>query len=212
MKQIPVKADIEAQETFKIEVLEPLVEQAQAGKIALFFVDAAHFVMLPFLSYLYSLTVRFIKAASGRQRFSVLGALNAITKEVVTITDHGYINALSVRELLQKLHDLFRHLPIVVIMDNARYQRCAKVMEQAQALGIDLLFLPPYSPNLNLLERWWKFTKKKCLYHRYYETFCQFKDAIDDCLDKVTSTFSGQVKTLLNPKFQIFKQSASVTA
>jgi len=104
VKQIPVKADIEAQETFKTEGLEPLVEQAQAGKIALFFVDAAHFVMLPFLGYLHSLTVRFIKAASGRQRFSVLGALNAITKEVVTITDHGYINALSVCELFQKLH------------------------------------------------------------------------------------------------------------
>ncbi len=83
MKQVPVKADMEAQETLKTETLEPLVEQAQAGKVHLFFVDAAHFVMLPFLGYLYSLTVRFIKAASGRQRFSVLGVLNAATKEVV---------------------------------------------------------------------------------------------------------------------------------
>lgn len=96
MKQIPVKADIEAQETFKINILEPLVEQAKAGEVELFFADAAHFVMQPFLGYLYSLAVRFIKVSSGRQRFSVLGALNAVTKEVVTITDHGYINALSV--------------------------------------------------------------------------------------------------------------------
>ena len=89
--------------------------------------------------------------------------MNAVTKEVVTITDHGYINALSVCELLQKLHDLFRHLPIVVMMDNARYQRCALVEETARKLGIQIIFLPPYSPNLNLIERLWKFVKKKAL-------------------------------------------------
>jgi len=46
------------------------------------------------------------------------------------------------------------------IMDNARYQRCNKVIEQAEVLGINILFLPPYSPNLNLIERLWKFTKR----------------------------------------------------
>jgi hypothetical protein len=143
VKQIPVKADIEAQETFKTDILEPLVEQAKAGEIELFFVDAAHFVMQPFLGYLYSLAARYIKVSSGRQRFSVLGALNAVTKEVVTITDHGYINALSVCELLDKLHEQRRRLLQVVIMDNARYQRCALVTEKAFELGIQIVFLPP---------------------------------------------------------------------
>jgi hypothetical protein len=95
VKQIPVKADIEAQETFKTEVLEPLVEQAQAGKLLLFFGDAAHFVMLPFLGYLYSLTVRFIKATSGRQRFSVLGALNAVIKKLSQLRTMVTLSCLS---------------------------------------------------------------------------------------------------------------------
>jgi hypothetical protein len=73
-------------------------------------------------------------------------------------------------------------------------------------------FLSPYSPNLNLIERLWKFTKKKCLYNRYHETFCHFKAAIDDCIDKMKSVFKDQVKTLLNPKFQLFEKSAGVTA
>jgi len=97
-------------------------------------------------------------------------------------------------------------------MDNARYQRCNKVMDKVKDLGIQLLFLPPYSPNLNLIERLWKFTKKKCLYNKYYESFGNFKDAIDDCLNKVQSTFKDQIKTLLNPKFQMFSKSATVTA
>lgn len=207
MKQIPVKADIEAQETFKTEVLEPLVEQAQAGKIHLFFVDAAHFVMQPFLGYLYSLTVRSIKAASGRQRFSVLGALNAITKEVVMITDHGYINAVSVGELLQKLHERLGYLPITVVMDNARYQRCAFVEETARKLGIQLIFLPPYSPNLNLIERLWKFVKKKALYNRYYAHYERFHKSISNCLEQTGSTYKPDLDTLLIAKFQSFKNA-----
>ena len=207
MKQIPVKANIEAQETFKTEILEPLVEQAQTEKVYLFFVDAAHFVLSPFLGYLYSLRVRFIKAASGRQRFSVLGALNAITKEVVTITDHGYINAVSVCELLKKLHDQFRCLPIVVIMDNARYQRCALVEEKALELGIRIIFLPPYSPNLNLIERLWKFVKKKVLYNQYYPLYEQFHKAISNCLEQTGTTYKQDLDTLLVAKFQSFKNA-----
>jgi transposase len=207
VKQIPVKANIEAQESFKTEVLEPLVEQAQAKKLYLFFVDAAHFVMLPFLGYLYSLTVRFIQAASGRQRFSVLGALNAITKEVVTITDHGYINAISVCELLKKLHDQFRDLPIVVIMDNARYQHCALVEEAAQKLGIQIIFLPPYSPNLNLIERLWKFVKKKVLYNQYYSCYELFHKSISKCLEQTSTTYKLELDTLLVAKFQSFKNA-----
>jgi hypothetical protein len=64
---------VAAQETFKTQTLEPLIEQAKQKKLHLFFVDAAHFVMLPFLGYLYSLTVRYVKSASGRKRFNVLG-------------------------------------------------------------------------------------------------------------------------------------------
>ena len=82
-------------------------------------------------------------------------------------------------------------------------------MNKALELGIDLQFLPP---NLNLIERLWKFTKKQCLYNRYYETFGQFNAAIDDRLDKVNTSFSEQVKSLLNPKFQLFPKSANVTA
>ena len=81
------------------------MEEAQRGRIHLFFVDAAHFVLKPFLGYLYSRTVRFLKSSSGRKRFSVLGALHVVTQELVVLSDHAYINATSVCALLQKLHD-----------------------------------------------------------------------------------------------------------
>lgn len=167
--------------------------------------DAAHFVLLPFLGYLYSLTVRFMKTASGRQRFSVLGALHVVTKEIVTITDHAYLNAASVCALLEKLHHQFQSLPIVIILDNARYQRCALVAAKAQELNIRLVFLPPYSPNLNLIERLWKFVKQKVLYNQHYPKYEPFFQAILNCLEQTHTTYQQELETLLAPRFQSFK-------
>jgi transposase len=205
VKQIPAKADVAAQETFKTETLEPLIEQAEQKKLQLLFVDAAHFVMLPFLGYLYSLTVRYVKSVSGRKRFNVLGALNAVTHELVTITTHDYINAGSVCELLDKLHQLYGDLPLVLVMDNARYQKCKLVLAKAQQLNIQLVFLPPYSPNLNLIERLWKFVKKEVLYNQHYPDYDLFCQAILDCLEQTHTTHKTTLETLLTPKFQTFE-------
>ena len=205
MKQIPAKADVAGQETFKTETLEPLIEQAQAGQLHLFFVDAAHFVLLPFLGYLYSLTVRFVRSSSGRKRFNVLGAFNAVTQELVTITNHAYINALSVCDLLEKLAAQFGGLPIVLVLDNARYQKCKLVFEKAHSLNIQLVYLPPYSPNLNLIERLWKFVKKQVLYNQFYQDYELFYTTIVDCLQQTHTTHREALQTFLNPKFQSFK-------
>ena len=66
------------------------------------------------------------------------------------------------------------------------------------------LFLPSYSPNLNLIERLWKFVKKKALYARHYKHFDDFKAAIDDCLSKVTTEHKQELKTLMTHNFQTF--------
>jgi transposase len=205
VKQIPAKADVKAQESFKTETLEPLIEQTQQKKLHLFFVDAAHFVWRPFLGYLYTLVVRYVKSASGRKRYNVLGALNAVTKELVTITNHAYINSSSVCELLEELHQQFCDLPIVLIMDNARYQRCRLVMDKAHSLDIRIVFLPPYSPNLNLIERLWKFLKKQVLYNKFYTDYEEFCSAISDCLEQTDTTYKEELETLLAPKFQTFQ-------
>lgn len=211
MGVIPSKADPDKQEAFLHNSLEPLLEEEKQGKRRVFFVDAAHFVMGAFLGMLWCFERLFLKSSSGRKRYNVLGAYSVKGTEAITVTNNTYINSDTIVELLNTIKRLYPDTPITLVMDNARYQRCVKVMEMADKLGIDLLFLPPYSPNLNLIERLWKFTKKQCLYNRYYETFHEFKAAIDDCLDQVGTTFSEQVKTLLNPKFQLFKKSATVT-
>lgn len=169
--------------------------------------DAAHFVLLPFLGYLYSLATRYIKSWSGRKRFSVLGAINAVSKELIMMTEDTYVDSRTVCALLKELgiHYYDRH--IVVVLDNARYQRCRLVMQTAERLHIELLFLPPYSPNLNLIERLWKFVKKKVLYNQFYSDFRLFCGAITDCLNKTHTEHRAELDTLLRPNFQSFRNA-----
>jgi transposase len=197
---IPAKVDVEKQADYLKNELEPRLAEAKEGKRAVFFVDAAHFVLAPYLGWLWSFARIFIAAPAGRQRFNVLGALNATTHQLVTIMNDTTINADAVCLLLQKLADLSLGIPITLILDNARYQHCAHVIEAARQLQIELCFLPPYSPNLNLIERLWKFVKKKCLYSIYYSNFADFKAAISTCLAQTQTTYKEDLDSLLTLK------------
>ncbi len=97
-------------------------------------------------------------------------------------------------------------IPITVILDNARYQRCALVQTVTQELGIELLYLLTYSPNLNLIERLWKFIKKQCLYSKYYPDSESFQQAIMECIEQAPTTHQEELKRLLTLRFQTFQE------
>jgi transposase len=208
---VPAKVNIHAQQKFHDEQLIPKLDEARAGKRAVYFVDAAHFVMGAFLGFLWCLSRIFVRTPCGRQRFNVLGALNAVTKQLEIITNDSYITSIQVCELLKALAKNTT-LPITIVLDNARYQRCRLVMELAQKLGIELLFLPPYSPNLNLIERLWKLTKKECLNSRYYNDFTEFSAAISTFLTTMDRTHKTQLSSLLTLKFQLFTEEQTQKA
>jgi transposase len=188
------------------EDINPRLEEAKDGKRTVYYVDAAHFVMGSFLCCLWSIARIFIPTSSGRKRYNVLGAIDAITHQLITVCNETYINACSVCELLHKIRENVKNtIPVTIIMDNARYQRCALVTELADKLNIELLFLPSYSPNLNLIERLWKWVRKDCLNGKYYERFPEFKNAIDNSLLKVSNAeLKQEMDELLALKFQLF--------
>jgi transposase len=207
---IPSKSDPAQQEEFLKKKLEPMLEEAKAGKRAVFFVDAAHFVLGAYLGWLWCFERLFVKSSAGRQRFNVLGALNAITHELIMVTNDNYINSHSVCDLLYKLAALGLTIPITLFLDNARYQKCALVIDLAASLNIELIYLTTYSPNLNLIERLWKFVKKKCLYSVYYPDFSSFKFAISSCLQQSHSAYKSELDSLLTLRFQSFKNAKTL--
>jgi transposase len=203
---------VEAQAKFLDEELKPKLDAAQAGKGHVFFVDAAHFVMGTFLCCLWSFERIFVRAASGRQRFNVLGAWNAVTRELVTVTNTTVVNTETVCELLRKIAALGLAGPITLVLDNARYQHNAAVKALAESLGITLLFLPSYSPNLNLIERLWKFTKRRALYGRYHPTFREFQAAIQEVLDGIPTIHAKALAKLMTLNFQQFEDVSLLPA
>jgi transposase len=203
---------IETQATFHDTELKPRLDAAVAGNGHVFFVDAAHFVFGTFLCCLWSFQRIFVRAASGRQRFNVLGAWNAVTRELIAVTNTTVVNTETMCELLRKIATLGLTGPITLVLDNARYQRNAVVQALATQLGITLLYLPSYSPNLNLIERLWKFIKRRALYGRYHPTFTEFQAAIQEVIDGLSTTRAESLKSLMTLNFQRFEDVSLMAA
>jgi transposase len=202
-KTIPEHAREQA--AFLRDKLEPRLEQARQGHRQVYLVDAAHFVFAPFLGCLWCAARLFVRAASGRKRHNVLGAFDAVTHRLIRVTNQGYINAESVCALLRAVAGSAVGLPITPVLDNARYQKCAVVQALAESLGIELLYLPSYSPNLNLIERLWRFVRVESLNSTYYEKFEDFSAAIDGCLDGLSTLHKREMETLMTHRFQMFE-------
>jgi transposase len=192
------------QAAFQAEQLEPRLAEAQAGQRAVLFADAAHFVHGAYLAMVWCFARVFIASPSGRKRFNVLGAVDAVTKTVFAVTNETYINAESVCLLLTQIAAAYANLPITLVLDNARYQKCELVFGHAASLGIELLYLPAYSPHLNLIERLWRFVRKECLYSKYYPEFNGFKQAIAECVQTAHTRHKEKLDTLLSWNFQSF--------
>jgi len=202
---IPAKADVEKQQKWVETILEPAIKEAQKGECHLLFMDAAHFILQPFICALWCFTRLFIKASSGRNRINVLGAVNAITKEVTTFCNTTFINAETIVVFFEQLKTHYGDLPLKIVLDNARYQHCKFVEEAAIKLNITLLFLPSYSPNLNIIERLWKFTKKTILYAKYYDSPAKFHQAITDFFQTINQKYNDDLQNLMSLKFQLFQ-------
>ena len=102
------------------------------------------------------------------------------------------------------------NIPITLVLDNARYQKCKLVFYFAQLFDIELLYLPAYSPNLNLIERLWKFVKKKCLYSNRFDVLSGLKSSIPDCLNKTHTEDKEELRSLLTLNFQTFEKEQMI--
>lgn len=180
------------------------MEKARAGELSLLFMDASHFVLgCDFLGCIYCKFRRFVLTFSGRRRYNVLGAIDYITKKVLTVANDTYITATEVCGMLRKVSTEYPGRAVHIVLDNARYQKCEAVRNLAAELGITLQYIPPYSPNLNLIERLWKFVKGE-LRSKYYDNFSAFQNRIDAIIDSTAKENLPRVKKLIGDKIQLF--------
>lgn len=211
--QIPAKADPEQQKKFHDQVLQPLLQEAQTGKCHVFFLDSVHFVLAAFVAIVWCFERVFVKTAPGRFRLNVIGAIHATSQELTALYNTTYITADTVVQLLEEVALKYTGLPIHIILDNARYQHCQFVKDAALKLNITLVFLPPYSPNLNLIERLWKFIKAEVCAANYFQDAITFQKAIIDFLNQLDrKSMKKQLKTRLSLNFQLFPHAQNLAA
>lgn len=146
-----------------------------------------------------------IQSNTGRRRINIMWWVDAIKHNFTWIAIEEKCNKETTIQTFEKIRNFYDdYKKIVIILDNAKYQHCYKVVEFAELIWIELMFLPPYSPNLNLIERLWKFIKKTLYENRYYSTFEEFKLVTDNFLENF-GNYSEEVWNLINWKFQIMK-------
>jgi transposase len=176
-KLVPGNPDVEAQEIF-VEQYNEFMEK-KPDTFEVLFLDAVHpeHNALAAYGWIKRGEKRELKTNSGRERLNLHGAINAETYQV-TIIESETVDAYSTINLLTAIEQAYPlSMKIYVILDNARYHYSNLVRDFLEESKIKLVFLPSYSPNLNLIERLWKFFKKKVLYNRYHENVDAFRNA-----------------------------------
>ena len=193
-----------------IKHLRSLHRKAAKGKSDLVFADAAHFVHGKCGAYLWSDGPRYKATGSGRYRLNVYGAYDPVNKQLLSQYSEDNVNAQYVIGFLKWLRE--QHYPdqsraLHFVLDNARYQHCPAVRQLAASLNIVLEFQPSYSPNLNLIERAWKYFKS-LVGRAYCDTKEEFVAMITNILHRTDSTeHQRQFETLLTMNFQTYKKS-----
>jgi len=184
-KIIPGKANAEKQLEYLENELRPALDKA-SGEAPVYFADGVHPThnVQPQYGWILKGLKKEIRTNSGRQRININGAFCFHSMDVIYRED-STINRFSTLNLLKQVrsaHDI--SVPITLVLDNAGYNKAEEVTEYAAKNSINLLFLPPYSPNLNLIERLWRFFKKKVC-TKYYEKFKQFKNAVYEFFEDI---------------------------
>lgn|ERR1700733_2304363 len=176
-KLVPGNPDHEAQEIFAEQYEEYMLNKPD--NVEVLFMDAVHPQHNTMAAYGWMRRgeKRELPTSTGRQRLNLHGAMNAETLEV-TVIESETVDEDSTITLLGTLENQYAlAATIFVILDNAKYHYSKRVKEFLKNSRIELVFLPSYSPNLNLIERLWKFFKKKVLYNTYYEKLEDFRQA-----------------------------------
>jgi transposase len=201
-KLVPGNPDIDAQEAFASQYEEFM--RTKKANCEVLFLDAVHpeHNALAAYGWIRRGQKRELKTNSGRDRLNLHGAINAETYQVTiieseTVDSDSTINLLTAIECAYPLSK-----EIYVILDNAKYHYSKSVQEFIKGTKIKLAFLPSYSPNLNLIERLWKFFKKKVLYNRYHENLAAFRTACIGFFRNI-HIYHDEIANLMSGEFEL---------
>lgn len=206
---IPGKAPEEQVQLAFVEKILEMVEKCKTGKEILLFLDPVHQIHNNENGYCLQKVgkegTKKVLSNTGRRRVNIIGAINPIDIDITTLITECKCDSEVMKIFLKEIRNTYDEGQIInIILDNASYNRSYEVQDLAKELQINLKYLPPYSPNLSLIERLWKFFKKKMVKNHYYPDFESFYEAIISFF-KAFNYHKDEIKTLLSFNFEIIK-------
>jgi transposase len=145
-----------------------------------------------------------LQSNTGRKRITILGAINPVNYDLTSIVLEGMVDKDVTNVAIKNIRENYSDgKKVIIIMDNAKYNRAYQVQDYAKSLNIEIKFLPPYAPNLNLIERVWKFLKSK-LKNKYIENFEDFREWIMSFC-KNFKNYENEITKIISSRIQILK-------
>ena len=200
-KGVPGKADAEKQKAF-VEKYKRIKKKEDS---LIYFADSTHPQLNPALAsgWIRKGSEFEVKTNSGRERVNINGAIEINSLDVVSRSCER-VNKDSMKELLRAVRAKHpkRDKKLYLVLDNAPYNRSYQLRNLAKLLEIKIVYLPPYSPNLNPIERFWKFVKNKAIGNNYFPDVKTFRKELMLFLRGVRK-YKVELSTLVNDNFHI---------
>ncbi len=204
-KKVPGKPPSqEAQEEFLAKYYA-LKKTSEPGTVFLF-LDAMHLIHNVIAGFCWGDPANppIINSNTGRKRLNILGGYNPDTHSLVHLTGEENCNGDRIIEFFKLILKHYSSAPkIILFLDNATYHRAENVFEWLEEHPkLQVEFLPTYAPNLNLIERFWRFAKEKLVRNTYYEKYKTFRATVFQFLNNVHK-YRHELKTLMVENFEI---------
>lgn len=201
MRLVPGKANLEAQVTFVQEYRQLQADLKPTER--LYFMDGVHpmYNVHPGYGWTPRGERLCLPSNAGRQRYNILGVYCPQDGEYLNEQTTASLNAQTVIALGDQIRQAHPDCHNIIFCDNVRYHHAKMVQAHFAGTNIELRFLPAYAPNLNLIERLWKFMKAQVL-SKYYPTFEQFVQAIRNFLSNLDH-YTDQLASLMTQEFEI---------
>ena len=199
----PHKADAELQKQFVAEY-ERLKEEVGTDEPILF-MDAVHPTQATKLAYGWIRTgkTKHVGTTASRTRLNIVGAIQLGQIAEAITAQYETINAESIIDFMDKIRFQYDSKTVHLILDRSGYHRARLVAEKAAEFNIKLHFLPPYSPNLNPIERLWKVMNEKARNNRFFKGAKDFKEAINGFFEDILPTIGHTLNGRINDNFQL---------
>ncbi len=202
-KGVPHKADVDKQAGF-VEHYEALKATLPEDEVILF-MDAVHPTQATKITsgWIRKGIDKIINTTGSRTRLNIIGAIDLDNIEAAVFGQFDTVNSEAVTEFFKKVRDNYSSMNVIhMVLDGAGYHRSQEVVKEAEELGIKLHYLPPYSPNLNPIERLWKVMNEYARNNEYFAQAKEFREKINHFLDVTLPEIGSSLGSRINDNFQ----------